>query len=399
MQNRGRVLVFLVVLLLVVLTGCVPKGPPAPVALATPPPTAGPVPKIPPPLVAEPAKAAWEEEWANLVAAGKKEGSLVIYCSASADTRAAVARRFKERLGISTEWVAGRGAEIREKILAERRAGLFLADVYIGGTTSQILVLKPAGAFDHLAPALLLPEVLDPKAWWEGRLPWVDKDQQVFASLAFPTIAYAINTDLVKAGELKSWRDLLNPKWKGKIGINDPTITGPGQIVFHAMLVDIIPGMGESYIQELARQEPAIIRDQRLQVDWLARGKIAILIGPDPAPLGEFERAGAPLMGLAPREGTMITCGISGINLMNRGPRPNAAKVFLNWFLSKEGQTIYSKAYNAHSGRVDVPTEGISPAFLRVAGEKYYNGEAEEVKWTIDESVKKLERIFGPLRK
>lgn len=104
-------------------------------------------------------------------------------------------------------------------------------------------------------------------------------------------------------------------------------------------------------------------------------------------------------MVLVPKEGTVITTGIGAISLINRAAHPNAAKLFINWFLSKEGQTLYSRAYNSHSARVDVPTEGIDPATLRVAGEKYYNSETEDYLAATNDSIKAMDRIFGALKK
>lgn len=386
MQKKSKVLIYSLVLLLFLLAACNQKAPLTPSAFTASPQTPA-------------SRAAWQVEWEKDVAAAKKEGFLVIYCSASTDTTAAVGRGFKEKYNVDIQWVAGRGAEISGKLLAERRSGLYVADIYIGGTNTMVATLKQNSVFDPLEPSLLLPEILDLKAWLEGKLPWVDKDKQIFASLAFPTIAYAINTDFVKPEEVNSWLDLLNPRWKGKIEINDPTINGPGLRPFQAMLLNIIPGTGESYIQKLAQQEPILSRDQRLQVDWLAHNKMAILVGPDPAPLAEFKRAGVPLLAVVPKEGTVVTTGIGAISLVNKAPHPNAAKVFINWFLSKEGQTLYSKAYNAQSARLDVPTEGIEPGTLRVAGGNYYNSETEEYLSATDSSLKTLDRILGPLKK
>lgn len=379
-------------LLLMLLVSCAPQASPTPTS-AQPPsaPAAVPVPAAP--KTAAPAKQPWELEWEKLISLAQKEGSAVVYCSASATTRATLTKAFRDKYGVSLEFVSGRGSEIAEKVLSENRAGLHLGDVYIGGTTTQVNSLKPAGVLVPLEPVLILPEVKDPKVWWEGKLPWADDNQLLFASLAFPTNAVSINTKLVKKEEIESWNDLLNPKWKGKIGINDPTITGPGLRMIGALL-DVLPGFGEGYLRKLAQQEPYIIRDQRLQVDWLAQGKISVLLAPDPAPIAEFQSAGASVDSLVPKEGTVVTTGIGAVSLL-KAPHPNAAKLFINWFLSKEGQTLYSRAYNAQSGRLDVPTEGISPAFVRQPGVKYLNTEFEAYAKAAAKNAEILKEIFG----
>lgn len=393
-MKRGF-LASVIILLLVVLglAACAPQPSPTP----TPAPVATPKAKVVATPVAVSPKAAWEEKWDGVVAAGKREGRVVVYRTVGmeATMRIALAEAMKKH-GINLEVVSGRGAELSAKILAERRAGIYSVDVYMGGTTTPTNELKPAGVFDPMEPALILPEVTDPAVWWGGKgVLWVDKDRLILASGAYPQASLTLNTNLVKPGEVKAYRDLLDPKWKGKIVMNDPTVAGAGQKWFSVLGMQIL---NWDFMRSLAKQEPAIVRDQRQQVEWLAHGKHAIGLAAEPMIVLEFVKAGASLLQLNAEEGVGLVTGPGSIALINRAPNPNAARVFINWFLSREGQTVYSRAMGAQSARLDVPTEGIPAARIRDPQAKYFWAEREEflVKEAA-EGRKMAVEIFGPL--
>lgn len=219
----------------------------------------------------------------------------------------------------------------------------------------------------RLDDALILPEVKDPKAWWSGSLLWVDRKHFSLAFNAYSLPAYAINTEMVKPEELKSYRDLLDPKWKGKIIINDPTIAGIGEKGLSFVLVT----MGVDFVKDLAKQEPFIVRDQRLQVEWLAQRKFPIGLFCKSDPIAEFVKAGAPIKELIPIEGQALTSGSGNLPLVDGAAHPYAASLFINWLLSKEGQILFSKASLVQSAREDIPTDYLDPVKLRQPGVKY----------------------------
>lgn len=331
-----------------------------------------------------------------MVNGAKKEGRLVLMIGAGGEVRTAMARGFEQRYGIKVEAISGRGGEMVAKLLAERRAGIYSSDVYVSGTTTMVTQMKPEGLFEPLEPVLLLPEAVDPKAWWKGQLDWADADRLIVAFVAYPKAPLGINNNLVKPDEIKSYRDLLNPKWKGKMVMNDPTVAGTGA-KFPGVIGDAI--MGWDYMRELAKQEPVIIRDQRLQVEWLSHGKYAVAINPDDPPMTEFIKAGAPISRLTPQEGTYVASGYGNISLMSKAPHPNAAKLFVNWILSKEGQTVFCRAYGVQSGRTDVVVEGLDPMVVRDPKMKYFDSYTEAFVQKQPEHMKRAGEIFGSLMK
>ena len=235
------------------------------------------VPEIPQ-AVSEPAakhgtldltKAGWEVTWQNTLNEAKKEGSVLIYQAGGAQVRDDLAGNFKNKFGIKVEFVTATGSEMIQKILTERRAGLYMPDIYLGGASVIILSLKPAGAADPLEPALILPEVTDPKNWANETLPFIDSDKSFLIFIFKGNTPIVINRNLVKPDEIRSFNDLLHPKWKQKIIMLPPFQAGPGNNWFGFVLQK----MGEGYVKKLAQQEPIIMTNRRLHVEWLAHGK------------------------------------------------------------------------------------------------------------------------------
>ena len=321
-----------------------------------------------------PQKQAWEVEWQKTLDAAKKEGRVVLYTTAGPEIRTAFAGAMKDKYGLEMEFVTGRAAEMITKILNERRAGLFLGDAYMSGAPSAIAMLVPEGVIDPIIPDLVLPEVTDVTRWFGSKFPFVDNGQRFFGFRGSPFWSFTRNTDLVKAEELVSYNDLLKPSFKGKIAMGDPTITGASN-AFVAMVTQYF--MGRDFIKQLVKQEPAVSRDERQLTEWVARGKYSILVGTTPDPITEFMKAGAPLMPVIPKEGTMIEPGAGTVAVMNRRPHPNATRVFINWLLSKEGQTLYAVTAGIESAREDVSKAHLGAELVREPGKKYIIGDEE----------------------
>lgn len=340
----------------------------------------------------------WEARWEQTLAAARKEGKVVVYGLSSAPAIKEQASLFYKKFGVELEVLSlDRGPLLTAKIFNERRAGLYLPDVYSGGTNTFYGVMKPAGLAEPLEQSLILPEVVDPKNWFAGELPWGDKEHLLFESYAYPNTNIAINTDLVNPREIKSYYDIINPKFKGKIVMNDPTIAGTGIKSFSILGFAILK---IDFFKQMAALEPVIIRDQRLQVDWLAKGKYSILIFPRTAPMTEYKDAGAPVAFVSPVEGTYLSAGGGNVSVMTKSPHPNAAKVFINWFLSKEGQTLITAIDGLQSAREDIPAGTNDPLKVRQPGVKYFTGGDKE-EWLVrdPEFTQAAMDIFGSFLK
>ncbi len=320
-------------------------------------------------------KTGWEQQWETSLAEGKKEGSVAVYSIWSPDVRNALAQTFKQKYGINLEFSSfSRGADLLAKVQAEKRAGLYLADIFGVGNLSLITSMKPEGVLSPIGPVLLLPDVLDPKAWRAGKLPYTDPDGLALSAIGSVMRTLVYNTDSIKPGELTDWKDLLKPQYKGKITLNDPTVTGTG----NALVTNVAVNMwGEdetaAFLTRLTKDQQTVVqRDYRIHMESVARGKYAIGMMPMQQLVAEFTGLGAPIKIATVNEDTHVSAGAGAIGVPTQFAHPNAARVFLNWFLSKEGQSVLVKAWGNPSTRADVPAEGIDPLFVPEPGGKYF---------------------------
>ncbi len=320
-------------------------------------------------------KAAWEVKWESVLEGAKKEGELSLFTGWGVETRGVLSKAFKDRFGIEPQLLTfSRGSEVTARVIAQRNAGLHLVDVFGTGPITLLTSLKPDGLLRPMDSLLILPEVRDPKAWQAGGIPFVD-DEKTGVGLVHSAQRDIIrNTELVKDGEITSYMDLLKPQYKGKIALDDPSTLGGGV----ALLTHLALGVWDverarGFLKDLlVNQEVVIVRDRRSLVEWVGRGKYAIALGPPLDVVAEFAALGSPLAPVPVKEGTYTTTGGQSVGVYPNMPHPNATTVFVNWILSKEGQTVFSKAAGRPSVRVDVQAEGVLPLFFTLPGEKNY---------------------------
>jgi len=230
-----------------------------------------------------------DKEWNRVLAAAKKEGTVGVMSSAGgAENRRALTEPFKTKYGINVEYFSSSGSKMVARIKSERAAGISQWDIFIGGTSTPLTGLKPDGALAPLEPALILPEVKDGKNWFGGRLDFADKEGTVLVMLAYSKSIIHVNTNLVKPEELSAVRDLLNPKWKGKILAADPRAPGAGQTAFNFMLAH--KDLGPDFIRQLAKQEIHLLRDDRQAAEWVVTGKYPVLLGGSDTDIEPFMR-------------------------------------------------------------------------------------------------------------
>ena len=290
------------------------------------------------------------------MAAAKREGKVVVAGGPGNIYRDAALAFQKAFPDIQIEFTGASGRDFGPKVLAERGGGQYLWDVYLGGATTGLTVLRPEGALDPLRPVLLLPDVLDSSKWLGGfEDPWMDKERRwafAFEGRLMP-VAY-VDRAVVPESELSTIDQLLDPKWKGKIISGDYSTTGSASAQGQHLLID----KGEAWFRKFLAQDLVLNKDERLVVEALVRGRYPIATGVSSSEFGTFQREGlgATVKVLDPdsASGGILTGGFGMAMLMNRAPHPNAAKVYINWLLSQEGQKAYVAATSLNSRRLDV---------------------------------------------
>lgn len=351
------------------------------------------VPPSPTPME-EQSKRVTESPWEKTLKVALKEGRVTVYASDGGSVRANIVEGFKKKHGIDVEWLTASPSEMQTRLLSERKAGLYLADIIMVGPTTLPYELKDRDIFQPMDNYLLLPEVKDANQWYQNQLPWFDAGHTAIGHSSLIVRLVSVNNQVVKPGDITDFGDLINPKWKGKISLNDPTVRGTGQTNL-GMLGEFM--VGWDFISKLAQQELFITRDNRLQVDWMAKGRYPIAIAARTEALYEYIKEGVPLDYININRGSYLSNGSAGIALPGNAPHPNVATIYLNWFLSQEGQTVFSKARGYQSMRLDVPTGHLDPNIIRDPKIKYANSSNPEAIILRDEWDRKAKEIFGSL--
>lgn len=344
------------------------------------------------------AKALAKDKWGIIAAEAKKEGKVTIYGQIGPELRVVLTEAVKRDLGLDIELVPGKGIEVATRFMTEIRAGLPSADILLGGAATYVSSPELYASFEELEPLLFLPEVLDAKAWLNGKLPFWDSQKKVISLVMEVAQQIIVNTNIVKPGQIKSFKDLLQPQWKGKIVMFDPTVVGTTQTWVRLLMTKIWGQTeGEAFLQKLAAQEPMITRDSRLQSEWVARGRYPICLGLSPQAAYGMHKTGAPITRLAVEEGGMFFSGGGYLVVSVKRPHPNATAIILNWLLSAVGQGVFSNGYGASAIRLGVKTDGVSPLSLPIAGEKLYPQDEEVVLFKKGDEA--AMRVFKPLLK
>src|SRR6478752_7016303 len=257
---------------------------------------------------------------AELLAAARKEGKIVLYTANFLDTEQAVVKRFSQRFpGIQIEIVRAPTGSLITRVKTEAAANRMIADVI--DFTDRVQARGMVPLFAPYAPpnAAEYPEIArtGDRLWPRSGNAW--------------TITY--NSELVKDPP-KSWADLVKPEF-GKVRLGQTIVAAGGGPFNRAMFERKV--LGEDYWAKQAALKPTLYPSQAPMVDAMIRGEIAIapLVTNLAIPLAA---QGAPIKWFFAPEGVPVTVFCAGI--AKGAGNPNAAKLFLDWALSREGQAL-----------------------------------------------------------
>ncbi len=329
-------------ILLTILAACAPSSAPSPAPAPTT--SVQPASPLPSAKPQTPEDAAWDK----IVEAAKKEGNLTIYSySFVGDIGIAMSRAFKDRYGISVDIVTGRGAEFLERVKTEKRIGSLVADM-TEGSALHLKNMKNEGLTINVTDDL---PAFREKDVWVANIFGIDPQAKHVIAFNFTLYTPFVNSNLVKPGEEpKVWKDFLDPKWKGKIIATDPLTSGGLYQLFVPLMREKV--IDDNFLKALKQQDLRFSSALPDEGGILARGERHISLRGVDSVYARFAAEGAPIRAIAINDGTVLsvltTAAYAG------APHPNAAKVFINWFLSPEGQTIFGKNATVASVRKDV---------------------------------------------
>jgi len=271
------------------------------------------------------------------VAKAEQEGEILFYTHDSEPAAAGVIEAFsKDFPKIKGKYVRAQNGALYTKILAERSAGRYSVDVIQFSELATALDFQKRGAYVRYvspeaggyAPAHLSNPV--------GDYFWI--------AVSFAGIAY--NSDKVKAAEApKSWKDLLDPKWKNAVSVKQST-SG----MQFAEWYELRRLYGDAYWKEFAKQRPRGF-DSRAQIfDRLAKGDDKVCALAEYAGYLLQKEKGAPIVFVAPADGLPASPLLNGI--VDKAPHPEAARLFVDWLMSNRGQAHYQNNKFLYYGSV-----------------------------------------------
>jgi ABC-type Fe3+ transport system substrate-binding protein len=257
----------------------------------------------------------------QLIAGARKEGRLVLYASAAVQQLQMYFAAFNKRYPfIKTEYYRTDKQKLLSRILLEHRSKQNLADL-IHTSVIETHILKTRGALSRYAPAeaaTFPSQFKDPEGYW--------------TSVLLSGTLMGFNTRQVARAEApRRYEDLLLPRWKNVMGIDNT------KIEWFAMLLKL---KGREFMEKLAAQNPKVMAGNTNLLNLLAAGEFPITPGVYEYSIEVLKNKGAPVDWVALEPVIVYTVAVS---LPAQPPPPNAAKLFIEWVLSKEGQEVVNQ--------------------------------------------------------
>lgn len=314
-------------------------------------PAAAPVAPTAPPAAAKPAASGWDAT----LAAAKQEGKLVLSTHAGNGYEKYVELVKQGLPDLTIEATTIKASDFAARVVVEQKNDQYLWDVHMGPVSNIYTVLTPAGDLQPIKPFLeaLPPDTKDNNKWAGGFELFTDPNNPVTLITEFSDVGGVyINKDQVPEG-LSSLDELLDPKWKGKVAVYDPTVSNGGSM----SLAGLLAVKGDDFLRKLiVENEARYVSTSNQLTQFVAEGRYPIGFGVDATQLGDLQKQGVGVNVVRDRSFGDYSLA-SGISVLKNAPHPNAVKAYLNWALSKDGQIAWAQnaSVDSSSRRLDVP--------------------------------------------
>ena len=275
----------------------------------------------------------------QLIEAAKKEGRVVFYTAIDLQVAERIAKAFEAAYGVRVQIERTGGERIFQRVAQERANNIFAVDVLDSSDTALFIVWKRQGVLEPFMPSELA-------AKW----PQSERDPDGhFASVRFTLMPVAYNTKLVKAEDApKSFADLLDPKWSGKMVKAHPGYSGG--IVTSSYQVS--RDLGWDFFERLGKQKVLQVQSATDPPKKLALGERSVMVDGLEYMLHQLKEKGDPVEIVYPREGTPFIPGSAAI--ARNAPNPNAARLFYSFLFSREAQQFLADIGGMRSFHPDV---------------------------------------------
>jgi iron(III) transport system substrate-binding protein len=313
----------------------------------------------------------------DLIAAARKEGKLAFYTAMDLPVAEKLAKAFEAKFtGVAVRVERSGSERVFQRIAQEMSSNIHACDVMNSADAAHFIVFKRN---TWLAP--YLPEEVAKHFPAEHRDP-----DGLFVTTRVWLSSLGFNTNLVKPEDApKSFADLLDPKWAGKMVKGHPAYSG----TIMTATFQIVRELGWGYFEKLATQRIMQVQSSTDPPKKLALGERAVMADGNDYNLIQLKDAGQPVEPIYPTEGTPTVTGPTGV--FKSAPNPNAARLFQNWLHSLEGQQLLVDFTGQHSVHAQVKDK---PGHKKLSEIKLMKDDPAGVEKMADDIKARYQQLF-----
>ncbi len=311
------------------------------------------------------------------VEAAKKEGKVVWYTSLALPTAEKIGKLFEAAYpGIQVEVQRTGSQRILQRVMQEMQANLKLVDVIHTSDAGHFVLLKEKKLLMKYTPAGV-------DAFPAG---FKDRDGYYFTLRATVNVI-AYNTKLVSSAEApRTWKDLLDPKWKGKLVTAHPGYSG----VISTHVLALVQLYGWDYFKQLAQNKLMLVQSAVDPAGVVASGERMVAVDGGDYYYYQMKKKGNPIEVVYPKEGVPLV--VSPTAIASFAPHPNAAKLFTDFTFTRELQQVMADSEGLYTGHPEVKYPSDKPKLSEL---KLLNVEAEELEKRNEEIKSRFVEFFG----